>query len=123
MQLLKRFGYYLVGLSLGIVAVYFFWQQKNVTFDYLPNARTLKNMRVKKREFSDDAKITMQKNEIDSLMIATILSSGEVDFGKSKPRQKPCREYWVDSENLQKEISLIIKNCDSTTTIEKVIVN
>jgi hypothetical protein len=123
MELLKRFGYYFVGLSLGIVAVYFFWQKKNVTFDYLPNARTLKNMRVKKRLFSADAKIIMQQNDIDSLMIAQILQTGNVDFGKSKPRQKPCREYWIDSENLEKKVALVIVNCDSTTTIKKVVLN
>ena len=123
MQLLKRIGYFLVGLAFGSVALFFFWKQKNVEFDYLPNARTLKNIRVKPRLFSKEATLTMQQNEIDSIIIANILIYGEVDFGKSKPRQKPCREYWVDSENLETQISLVVKNCDSTATIQKVFVN
>lgn len=123
MQLLKRFGYYLIGLAFGSVALFFFWKQKNVEFDYLPNARTLKNIRVKPRFFSDQAKLTMQENEIDTVLISNILFYGEVDFGKSKPRQKPCREYWIDSENLEKQISLIVQNCDSTATIQKILVN
>lgn len=123
MDLLKRFGYYFVGLSLGMIAVFFFWKKKNVRFDYLPNARTLKNIRIKKRLYSDEAKTVMKTKQIDSLMIATILNIGEVDFSKSKTNTTPCREYFVSSEILQKQISLVIKNCDSTATISKVIVN
>ncbi len=122
MQLLKRIGYYLIGLSLGAIAVSFFWKQKGAEFDYLPNARTLKNIRVKPRLFSDEAKNAMKTLAIDSTMIATILKTGEVDFSKSKPRKKPCREYWIDAENMQKEFSVIVKNCDSLVTIEKVFI-
>ncbi len=123
MQLLKRVGYYLVGLSIGSIAVFFFWKQKNVSFDYLPNARTLKNIRVKERLFSENAKQVMISKQIDSAMISQILQFGEVDFSKSKPRQLPCREYWVDSEGMEKQISLIIKNCDSIATIEQILVD
>ena len=65
----------------------------------------------------------MMTQQIDSAMISQILKSGDVDFSKSKPRQLPCREYWVDSKDMEKQISLIIKNCDSTATIEKILVN
>jgi len=122
MQLLKRIGYYLVGLSLGVIAVSFFWKQKGAEFDYLPNARTLKNIRVKPRLFSYEAKNTMKTLEIDSTMIALILKTGNVDFSRSNPRKKPCREYWIDAENMKKEFSIIVKNCDSIVTIEKVFI-
>lgn len=122
MHLLKRIGYYLVGVSLGSVAVLFFWKQKNVSFDYLPNARTLKNIRIKERLYSEEAIKEMSLKQVDSLTITQILESGEVDFSKSKTDLKPCREYWVDSDNLEKKISLLIKNCDSTAIISKVFV-
>ncbi len=122
MQLLKRIGYYLVGVSLGSIAVLFFWKQKNVSFDYLPNARTLKNIRVKERLFSEQATLKMLEKQIDTAMITRILKYGEVDFSKSKTNLKPCREYWIDAKNLQKEISLVVKNCDSTATITKILV-
>lgn len=123
MQLLKRVGYYLVGVSLGSVAVLFFWKQKNVSFDYLPNARTLKNIRVKERLFSEEALLEMSTKEIDTAMITGILKYGEVDFGKSTTNTKPCREYWIDAQNLEKEISLVVKNCDSSATITKILVH
>lgn len=121
-MLIKRIGYYLLGLSLGSIGVYFFWQKKKATFDYGMDARTLKTIRIKERLFSEDAKNAMQKFDIDTLRISTILKTGDVDFSKGNPRQKPCAEYYISGENELKNISLWVKRCDSTATIEKVIV-
>ncbi|QTD37613.1 DUF4258 domain-containing protein [Polaribacter batillariae] len=122
-MLVKRIFYYLIGLSIGSVGVYFFWQKKNATFDYGMDARTLKTIRTKKRIFSDDAKNAMHKFDIDTLKIATILHHGDVDFGKGKPRQKPCAEYFVTGKDSLKNVHLYIKRCDSIATIEKVMVD
>ncbi|TYP98844.1 hypothetical protein C7447_102160 [Tenacibaculum adriaticum] len=118
MQLLKRFGYYFIGLALGSVAVLFFWKQKDVSFDYGMDARTLKTIRIRKRIFSEEAKQNMLLHKIDTAQISTILKSGDVDFDKSKPRQKPCAEYLITS----KKVDLYVVRCDSTSTIKKVIV-
>ena len=120
-MLIKRIGYYLVGLSLGSIGVYFFWQKKNATFDYGMDARTLKSIRIKKRLFSDEVKIKMQKFEVDTLKIATILSNGDVDFSKGNPRQKPCAAYYITGKKELENVSLLVKRCDSTATIEKII--
>ncbi len=122
-MLLKRIGYYLVGLSIGSVGVYFFWQKKQATFDYGMDARTLKTIRIKERIFSDEAKNSMLQYNIDTTKISTILYAGDVNFGKSKARQKPCAEYFVTGKRELKNVSLVVKRCDSTSTIQKVIVN
>lgn len=122
-MLVKRIFYYLVGLSLGSIAVYFFWQKKNATFDYGMDSRTLKSIRIKKRIFSVDAKYAMQKFDIDTLKISTILVNGDVDFGKGNPRQTPCAEYYVTGKKELENVSLLVKRCDSTATIEKIIID
>ncbi|QOD61466.1 DUF4258 domain-containing protein [Polaribacter haliotis] len=122
-MLVKRIFYYLIGLTLGSIGVYFFWQKKNATFDYGMDARTLKTIRIKERLFSDDAKNAMHKFNIDTLKISTILTNGDVDFGKSEPRQKPCAEYYITGKDSLKNVHLYVKRCDSTSTIEKVIVD
>ncbi|GAB7256551.1 DUF4258 domain-containing protein [Polaribacter sp. OB-PA-B3] len=122
-MLAKRIFYYLVGLTLGSIGVYFFWQKKNASFDYGMDARTLKTIRIKKRLFSDEAKNAMLKFDIDTLKISTILENGDVDFGKGKPRQKPCAEYYVTGKNELEKVSLLVKRCDSTSTIQKVVIN
>lgn len=122
MQLLKRIGYFLIGVSISSIGVYFFWQKKKATFDYGMDSRTLKSIRIKKRFFSDDAKQVMLNSDIDSTKISTILNNGDVDFGKSKPRQKPCAEYYITGSRELENVSLYISRCDSTATIEKIII-
>jgi hypothetical protein len=121
-MLVKRIFYYLVGLSLGSVGVYFFWQQKNASFDYGMDARTLKTIRIKKRLFSNNALEAMKQHRIDTTNITTILHLGDVDFGKGNPRQKPCADYYISGTKDLQNVSLLVKRCDSTATIEKVIV-
>ena len=87
------------------------------------DARTLKTIRIRERVFSDDAKFSMEKNNIDSLKISRILNDGNVDFGKGKPRQKPCAEYYITGEDDLENVHLYIERCDSIATILKVIVN
>lgn len=122
-MLIKRIGYYLVGLSLGAVGVYFFWQKKQASFDYGMDARTLKTIRIRKRLYSNNAKNAMLKYNVDTLKINTILYNGDVDFGKGKPREKPCAEYYITGKKDLENINLLVKRCDSTATIQEVIVN
>ena len=122
-MLVKRIFYYLVGLSLGSIAVYFFWQKKNATFDYGMDSRTLKTIRIKKRLFSEDAKTAMLIFNIDTLKISNILTNGDVDFGKGKPRQTPCAEYFITGNNELENISLLVIRCDSTATVNKIMVD
>lgn len=123
MKLFQRFAYYGVGLLLGSVFVYFIWQKKKVEFDYLPNARVLKNIRTDVRLFSDDATESMRTIGIDTTDISAILQYGDVDFKKSSPRAKPCKIYFIDGKPKEKNITLIVKKCDTISTIDTVILN
>jgi len=120
MHLIKRIGYYLIGLSLGSVVVFFIWKGKDVSFDYGPDARTLKSIRVKKVLYSDDALNVLSKNKLDSLAIQAILLNGDVNFGKSDQRKKPCGEYYISGSYDEKKIDFWVIRCDSTSTIDKV---
>jgi len=65
----------------------------------------------------------MHKFNIDTLKISTILKSGDVDFWKSKPRQKPCAEYYITGSKELENVSLLVKRCDSTSKIENIIID
>lgn len=123
MQLLKRFGYYAIGLGFGAIIVLFIWKGKDVSFDYGMDARTLKTIRIKKRLFTDKAKQVMATTAIDSATISTILNNGDVNFSKSKPRIKPCPEYFITGKDSLNHIDLYITRCDSTATINKITIN
>ncbi|NVK09813.1 MAG: DUF4258 domain-containing protein [Tenacibaculum sp.] len=123
MQWLKRVGYYLIGIALGSLVVLFIWKGKDVSFDYGMDARTLKTIRIKKRLFSDNAQQILATSKIDTATISTILNHGDVDFGKSKPRLKPCAEYFITGKDSLNHIDLYIIRCDSTATIDKITIN
>ncbi|MCT4698863.1 DUF4258 domain-containing protein [Tenacibaculum haliotis] len=123
MQFLKRFGYYAIGLGFGSLIVLFIWKGKDVSFDYGMDARTLKTIRVRERLFSDTAKQVLTNSAIDTATVSAILNNGDVDFGKSKPRIKPCPEYFITGKDSLKHIDLYVVRCDSTTTIDKIIIN
>ncbi len=123
MQWLKRLGFYLVGIALGSLIVLFIWKGKDVSFDYGMDARTLKTIRIKKRLFSKEAQQILSTSKIDTAVVSTILNHGDVDFGKSKPRLKPCAEYFITGKDSLQHINLYIIRCDSTATIDKIILN
>ncbi len=50
----QRLPYFLGGLTIGIIVVTFFLGKKETTFDYFPNARVLKNIRIKNPIFSSE---------------------------------------------------------------------
>tara|TARA_R110002073_G_scaffold128999_2_gene275026 strand:- start:5036 stop:5410 length:375 start_codon:yes stop_codon:yes gene_type:complete len=120
MKLLKRIGYYLIGLSLGSVVVLFIWKGKDVSFDYGPDARTLKTIRKKTLTYSESATKSMNDLKIDTTAINSILVSGDVRFGKSEARKKPCAEYYITGEYNERTVDFYVIRCDSTATIDKV---
>ena len=123
MKFIHRFAYYGVGLLVGSIFVYFVWEKKGATFDYMPNARVLKTLSTDTRLFSDNATESMQTIGIDTADISAILKYGNVDFKKSDQRGEPCKTFVIDGKPKEKDITIVVKKCDSTATIDKVTLN
>lgn len=97
----------------------FFLSGKRTSCDYSPNARTLKNIRIKERVFSQDAILFFQSNNLDTSNVDKVLHGGKVNFGKSKTDREPCNIYFVTGKLDINTLELQIENCDSTATIQK----
>ncbi|WP_298420831.1 hypothetical protein [uncultured Kordia sp.] len=121
-SLLRRVGFYLGGVAIGLVIFAFLIRGRGVKceFDYLPNARTLKNIRMKERHFSPEIRQLIDNKEIDTAEISNILKHGDVDFSRSKTKVDSCKLYIVEGMLRNKEIELTILNCDSTARIQKI---
>ena len=118
----QRLPYFLGGLTVGIIIVVFFLGKKNTTFDYGPNARLLKNIRLKERVFSNEALSTLSTYEIDTATISQILKNGDADMW-NKIKLDTCIQYSIRGNNELEQISIVIKNCDSEAFIEKITIN
>ncbi|GAB1309233.1 hypothetical protein KH5_19160 [Urechidicola sp. KH5] len=118
MKLPQRLAYYGFGLLVGSMIVYFIWQKKNTRFDYMPNARVLKDIRNSTHQFSENALKAKETFQLDSTAMTTVLFEGSVNFDKSKPREKPCKTYVIESRVKQQTLRFTVKKCDSISTFE-----
>lgn len=120
MAFLKRLGWYLVGLSIGIVFLVFFLKKKSeetgTEFCYFPNCRVLKDMRSKPLVFSEN----MGTSAKDSLIVKSFLENGDIDFGKSDTKTKPCKIYYISNTVEGKDWVLLAKSCTDKVMIEKI---
>ncbi|MGW9686185.1 DUF4258 domain-containing protein [Flagellimonas sp. 2504JD1-5] len=113
MAFLRRLGWYLVGLSIGIIFLIFFLKKKSgesgIEFCYFPNCRVLKDMRSKPMVFSEEF-----NQAKDTLLIKSFLTDGDIDFGKSDTKSEPCKTYFVSYELK----TLKVQNCSDEIVIE-----
>ncbi len=124
MAFLKRLGFYLFGLAIGLVFLAIFFKNKTeatgVEFCYFPNCRTLKDIRSKPLVYSDDVQELMNGNQLDSVKIAFFLREGKVDFKKSDTKSNPCNTYIIEVEFDEKPAVMSVQNCPDSALIEKV---
>lgn len=124
MAFLKRLGFFLFGLSIGLVFLTIFLKKKSqetgTEFCYFPNCRTLKDIRAKQISYSDAVGQLIQQQELDSTDINGFLYNGEVDFGKSETKTKPCKTYYIEGMVKDKAAILKVKNCSEKAVIESV---
>jgi hypothetical protein len=118
MSIKKRIAFFAVGLLIGIVFVKLIFGKKDVSFDYFPNDRVLKTLRTKSRVFDQKALDFFKSQSIDTSIVGDFLNEGNVNFGESEQRKKPCNFYQIENELPQYKIGLYVKNCDSLVTIQ-----
>ena len=120
MNFLQRLGFFSIGLIMGIGILMFFLGGKKASCDYSPNARTLKNIRIKERVISESALRFFESNNIDTSFISTVLNDGNVDFGKSDTDRTPCKVYFITEEFEETEFELQIENCENKAIIQSI---
>jgi len=116
----QRLPFFLGGLTVGIIIVVFFLGKKNTTFDYGPNARILKNLRVKERIYSEEALAVLSSINIDTALVSAILKNGNVDISNKIKLDTCLFQYNIKGKEKLSNILLTIKNCDSVIYIEKI---
>ena len=120
----KRFGFFLFGLALGIYLLGRFYDKKNASFDYGPNERTLKSIRNRPHfVYSQSVKEIMQRKNIDTTAVQSLLYYGNVKFTKDNRGKKSCHTYLIEPTSKTANISISIKRCDSVATVLKLEVN
>ncbi|WP_438965418.1 DUF4258 domain-containing protein [Flavobacterium sp.] len=123
MSLRYRLAFYLLGLSIGIIFVYYFLtakaEAKGVSFCYLPNCRVLKELRSKPLEVSEEVEAIFKEKWVTLEDIRTSMEYGDVDFSKSNIKVNNGKVYIIEGRNSKNEdISIEMINYS-----EKVVLN
>ncbi|MGB5821334.1 MAG: DUF4258 domain-containing protein [Saonia sp.] len=124
MAFLKRLGFFLFGLSIGLVFLVFFFKKKSeetgTEFCYFPNCRVLQDLRSKPLSYSESIDAMLRHKELDTMDIRYFLEEGDIDFGKSDTRSKPCKTYLIEGELKETEAVLNVKNCKEKVIVESI---
>lgn len=111
MKFTHRFAYYLLGLLLGGILVYWFLTAKasarGVEFCYLPNCRVLKDLRTKPFFYSDEASIKLAEKWLDTIDIKNTLRYGDVDFSVSNVKDSGGKLYVVEGRTTQNQLIIV----------------
>lgn len=121
MNLLRRFGFFISGFSIGLIILAVFLRGKKTSCDYGPNARTIKSVLSKQKVYSETAKLSLNQFEIDSTSLNSLIATGEVNFSKSKTNLDSCNIYYIENKLNNKPISLKVRNCDEIVYVDELI--
>lgn len=127
MPFIKRLGFYLFGVSIGVLFLMFFFKKKTedtgVYFCYFPNCRTLKDIRSKPMQYSDAVSAQLRDKTLDTLDIIGLLTNGDVDFGRSETESTPCKTYIIEGMIQDKEMIATVRNCYKKAILQRMIPN
>lgn len=111
MNLRYRLAFYLFGLMVGIIFVYYFMTKKaeasGVTFCYLPNCRALKDIRSKPLTIGEEANKKFDEKWVTLEDIKMSLEHGDVDFSKSNKPFENGKLYVVEGKTIANQDIII----------------
>lgn len=122
MNIAKRFGFYGFGFIIGLLLLFFFLNGKKAGCDYGPDARTLKNIKIKQRVFSTQSLQELKKNNLDTATVSSLLKLGDVNFGESNTKLDSCKVYVIEGSVKKIKLKMSVQNCKKTATITSIAV-
>lgn len=117
MNFIRRLAYFLGGFGIGIILLFFILNKKGTSCDYGMQGRTLKNIRIKDRAFSESSLAFFKENNIDTTTVDDLLVRGKVIFKESNTKLDSCKQYVIQGEVSERIIQVRIANCDDLATV------
>ena len=117
MNIAKRFAFYGFGFVIGLILLFFFLGGKKTGCDYGPEARTLKNIRIKERAFSPEVLQSLKNKNLDTAAISLLLKQGDVLFSESNTKLDSCKIYTVKGVIKEQSLKMTVQNCSKKATV------
>lgn len=117
MKLAYRLVYFSGGFLIGIALLFFILSGKKTSCAYGPESRTLKNIKLKPRAFSEETLNVLRKNKMDTAVVTTLLDNGDVLFSESSTKLDSCKIYVIEGMISEKNLKIKIENCENKATV------
>ena len=119
MNLTRRFLYYFGGFAVGLILLYIFVGGAGASceYDYGPNARVLKNIRLKKYVYSQNTTDALSGAGLDTIAVTELFRNGDVLFSESNTKLDSCRIYVIKGIVNELELKITVENCDLVATV------
>ena len=118
MNFRQRVPFFAFGLLIGIIITFFILQKKDTSFDYMPNARVLKNIRIKGRVYTDNFSSKMLSYQLDTAVISKMLLKGNVDIF-NKVKLDSCTQYTITEKVEGRKFKIVLKNCKNSAIFDE----
>ncbi len=123
MKLAYRLVYFSGGFLIGIALLFFILSGKKTSCAYGPESRTLKNIKLKQRAFSEKTLTVLRENQMDTAAVSALLEDGDVLFSESNTELDSCKIYVIEGIISEKNLKITVENCEKTATIIEAKVN
>ncbi len=123
MKFVHRLGFYAGGFVIGLMLLFFFLNGKRTSCDYGPEARTLKNIKLKQLVFSNEALQEFSNYKVDTAAISIFLKQGDVLFSESDSSLDSCKQYVIAGLIETKKYKIRVENCEMKATVLEFSVN
>src|SRR5690606_34738417 len=117
MKFAHRLAYFSGGFLIGVALLFFILSGKKTSCAYVPESRTLKNIRLKQRSFSENTMRVLRENKMDTSAISKLLNDGNVLFSESNTKLDSCKLYVVEGDISDRMLKITIENCIDMATI------
>ena len=113
----RRFKLYLIGVGLGLIAVWIMFSQSERP-SWTPEGRVLLFIDSSHQSYSERALCQLKCLDLDSAQLAQIQKQASVDFSESNTRKKPCPVYQLNSVIENSKYRLSWEVCENEEEVE-----
>lgn len=111
----KRFFYFFIGLTIGIVFIYFVLM-RGKDFDFwMPGERVKTELTARTLNFTEKANCQLTCVGLNPDSLQGVINSSKVNFKKSKVHEKPCKVYILELSETTTEMEFSV--CDTIVTL------
>ena len=113
----RRLRIYLVGVGLGLIIVYVFFNDRDLS-GWTPQGRVLTTIDSSAATISERARCQLRCNNFEVEDWRKIHSTASVNFSESSTQKKPCPVYQLNSVFEEKNYQLIWEVCEDAEKVE-----